>query len=174
MLGSLVLAMSVTAALLGWLDSGALDAADPKVVARIAESARRAVLEVSAEADRQRWAEVHIEPEESAGGVKLAAASGPVGQHFVIGLDGRVSASAAWRGASNGSSASDGLRVGCVLSSKFGPSINRVQWVAVHTLMAELRARYETRGRALSVRLHADLESEYGLPKGRIHVPDSP
>jgi len=172
-LGTLVVSMTGTAALLNWVaPSASAPKADMPAEVAIAQ-ARTAVATESA-AGLALWSRIELEgaTSDTPGARALTATADEPGVHFTIDASGRCYSSDSWRtqAFTAGSSAEIHIRL---LQGSIGEPMSQSQWTAVRAIVSELDARLGAEaGDGLPVFLEPDLAAVYGLASDvSIHVP---
>ena len=177
-LGSLAVAMTVSAVWLGWIDPSAPLSGDPPAFEVVLDQVRSLVVE-DVPIHKDLWQEVEIVagPGEVAGGALLAARADRGRCHFRIDLEGRVSRTPRWR-------SQEPLGDHCVIVSVSQADrhseMSRAQFDGLRGLLVALRDATSAQDRPLTsggsskdvqdfpVRVQDEWAHVYGLEPGTI------
>jgi hypothetical protein len=169
-LGSLAVAMTVSAVWLGWIDPSAPLSADPPAFESVLDQVRSLVVE-GTPVHKNMWQAVEIvaEPSDRVSGSLLAARADRGRSHFRIDIYGAVSSTPRWR---NQEQLSDLAVIVSVAQSDRHSEMSRAQFDGLRGLLIALRdsASMQTAEtvQELPVRVQADWARVYGLEPGTI------
>jgi len=159
---ALVSAMTVTAAVLGWMDPSPPlpDDFDAQQLAFLAEEAVLSGVDL----DRGRWRliEVTSEPLSSREGTMLAAEPAVEASHFRVSLDGRVRAGRLWRQQRPLDEAPGAIRIAIARVDVSAP-MSSGQWVTLRAMIEAINSRAAVTDVPLPVELDAQWRETYGL-----------
>jgi len=170
-LGTLVVSMTGTATLLGWIDPASPPAGDAIPTETVLAQARSAV-SAPARGVPASWSGIELKsaPARVHGERALTASAGARDAHFTIDLAGRCFSSDIWRNQAFVGNGSTEIRIR-VMQQAVGEPMSKPQWTAVRALVSQLDVLLATEP-ALPVYLEPDLAAAYGLaPDVSIHVP---
>ena len=163
MLACLVGAMTLTSALLGWIDPSQPAAYLPPSFETLLSSARLLVGEnVRVEPDRWSEAEILAGPVAGAAAPFLAATADKSSSHFLVDLDGRVVRTRRWS-----RQQAAGMRPGTIeiqiARRRTDQPMSRAQWYAVRALITALHEAVASQQPALPVRVQQAWAEVYDL-----------
>ena len=166
-LACLVMAMTGTAAFLGWLDpTPALppDALPYDEITRLARSAVTDEVMIRPE----RWHDVEIGADTVlSGGRLLSATAGARDRHFYVGHDGSPTRAGEWAKQESLAVSPHTIRIQVERMREDEP-MSPAQWACVRVLVSELSEAIASDGQSLPVRLGAGWERVYGLEPGSV------
>ena len=173
-LGCLVLAMTGTSTLLGWIDpSPPLTAETPSYGAVL--RAARSLVTADVAASQVEWRKVEILAGGAAPGSTtfLAATTDRPRSHFRVDLLGRITRTSRWARQQVFDDAPGTVRIE-VAHRREGQAMGRAQWHGVQALVTAVDEAFESPGRGLGVHLQEEWAAVYDLEPGKFLGTASP
>jgi hypothetical protein len=166
-LGCLVMAMTGTAAFLGWLDPTPALPPDALPYDEIMRLARSAVTD-EVKIRRERWHAVEIGADTVlSGGRLLSATAGARDRHFYVGHDGLPTRAGQWAKQESLAVSPHTIRIQVERLREDQP-MSPAQWACVRVLVTTLTEAITPDGPSLPVRLGACWERVYGVEPGSV------
>jgi len=163
-LGSLVIAMTTTSALLGWIDpSPSAPESVPSYESMLAPARGVVGDDVSIRLDQ--WASVGVVPGPASTPNRLVATANRVASHFVVDLDGRFTRTPHWERQQHLPDAPSSVTIEVECAAE-GRPMTRAQWYAVRALFAAVTSLVAPEGLAMPMHLHGEWARLYRVEPG--------